>query len=77
MITLGQTYTDRITGYEGIATAKTEYLFGCVRVLLEPKKLTEKGKVEEGEWFDEQRLKQDSEAEVGGPGPTPSPRPVP
>lgn len=52
-IKLGKKYRDEITGFEGTATARTDYLYGCVRVSLE-------GKGNDGEpqeWvFDEQRL---------------------
>jgi hypothetical protein len=43
---LGKRYRDTITGFEGVATAQTEYLFGCFRVGLcgvlngEPKDFT-------------------------------------
>ena len=33
-ITLGKRYRDRVTGFEGIATARTEYLHACERVCL-------------------------------------------
>lgn len=52
-VKLGEKYRDTITGFLGTATARTEYLYGCVRVVLE-------GRGGEGapeEWvFDEQRL---------------------
>ncbi len=52
-VTLGERYRDTITGFVGTATARTDYLYGCVRVVLE-------GPGKEGtpeEWvFDEQRL---------------------
>ena len=34
-VELGETYTDVITGFVGVATARFVYLYGCVRVLLE------------------------------------------
>jgi hypothetical protein len=67
MITLGNKYSDSITGFSGIATAKTFYLYGCVRVCLEPIEL-EKGLPKDSYWFDEQRLVPNSEATSGGPG---------
>lgn len=36
-ITLGHRYKDVVTGFEGIATARHEYLTGCTRVSLTPK----------------------------------------
>ena len=55
MIVLGKKYKDSISGYVGIATARTVYLYGCIRILLESKKLKEDGTPQEV-WFDEQRL---------------------
>jgi hypothetical protein len=50
---LGEEYVDSITGFQGTATARTEYLYGCVRVVLEG--VGKDGTPEE--WvFDEQRL---------------------
>ena len=69
MIELGKKYKDSITGFEGIATARTEYMFGCVRILLEGKKLKPDGTSNEL-WFDEQRLvpKAAKKEPPGGPG---------
>ncbi len=75
MIKLGEHYKDKITGFEGIATAKSEFLNGCKRVLLEPA-VSKEGKLTE-EWIDEQRLVEGSKAEVGGPGSEPPPLPTP
>ncbi len=33
-ITLGTTYKDKISGWTGVATARYEYLYGCVRIEL-------------------------------------------
>lgn len=55
MVKLGETYRDGITGFEGVAVSRTEFLFGCVRVGLEPTELRE-GKPIDLQWFDEQRL---------------------
>ena len=35
-IILGQSYTDQISGFIGIATAKAEYLHGTHQTMLEP-----------------------------------------
>lgn len=75
MIKLGERYKDKITGFEGIATARSEFLNGCKRTLLEAT-ISKEGKLTE-EWFDDQRLTDDSEAKTGGPGPTPPPLPTP
>ncbi|KKM02138.1 hypothetical protein LCGC14_1787370 [marine sediment metagenome] len=76
MIILGELYKDNITGYEGIATAKTEYLNGCVSILLQPQSLDKEGKIAEGDWFDVQRLIDRSDVNVGGPGPIPPIQPA-
>ena len=36
MIKLGQKVRDTLTGLEGTVTARTEYLYGCVRVAIQP-----------------------------------------
>jgi hypothetical protein len=73
MVKLGERVMDRITKFEGIATARSEYLYGCVRILVEPTELKD-GKPVEGQWFDEQRVDNESDVKTGGPGPTPTPR---
>ncbi len=67
MINLGDKAQDTISGFEGIVTGRAEYLYGCVRVLIEPEGLTENGSPQEAQWFDEQRVDGESKAEAGGP----------
>ncbi len=69
MTKLGEKYRDSITGFEGAAVSRTEYLYGCVRVGLE-------GSTKPGEsfWFDEQRLTEFTNATSGGDMPTPPSR---
>jgi hypothetical protein len=55
MIKLGATYTDKITGFTGVATGKVEYLTGCNQVLVQPK-VGADGNLSDSRWFDEQRL---------------------
>ena len=52
--TLGKKYRDKITGVEGIATARCEYLSGQIDVLLESER---KGEVQRN-WIDEARLEE-------------------
>ena len=52
-VKLGKKYTDKISGFEGIATARTEYMTGCARVCLEAML----GNDIKEFWFDETRLK--------------------
>lgn len=54
-IKLGDRVKDMYTGFEGTATAKSKWLYGCARFLIEPTKLQE-GKVGDSVWFDEQRV---------------------
>ena len=37
MIELGDKVRDKVTGYEGIATSKTEFLNGCTQIEVTPK----------------------------------------
>jgi hypothetical protein len=53
-IKLGSKVKDSITDYAGIAVARTEFLYGCVKVCVESKKLKD-GAIQE-EWIDEFRL---------------------
>ena len=36
-IQLGDKVRDRVTGYEGIATSKTEFLNGCIQIEVTPR----------------------------------------
>jgi hypothetical protein len=83
MVALGNKVRDSITGFEGIVIGRTEWLYGCTRLGVEPQKLHE-GKPVEAQWFDEQRLtvltddkpqvSKDSKARTGGPHNDPKPR---
>ena len=50
-VALGDKARDRISGFEGIATARTEFLNGCVRISLSPT-VDEKGNAREDRWYD-------------------------
>lgn len=54
MIKLGNRVRDLVTGFEGIATARTEYLYGCVHITITPR-VGADGKQPDSGWFDEQR----------------------
>jgi hypothetical protein len=75
MVKLGTKVTDSITGFTGIATSRTEYMFGCVRVAVEPAMVD--GKLPEAVHFDEQRLEDKPTAISGGPGDIPPARQIP
>ena len=57
MFELGKKYSDKITGFVGIATGCVTYISGCNQVLLQPR-VNEKNEIAEGRWFDEQRLEE-------------------
>lgn len=61
MIKLGTKVRDSITGFEGIVTARAEYLYGCIRC-----EVAGCDKPGEALWFDEQRLVKGSKAKAGG-----------
>ena len=58
MIKLGSKVRDSISGYEGIATARSRFLNGCVQLCIEgPLAKDEKGVARRDDlWFDEQRV---------------------
>lgn len=76
MVKLGSRVKDSLTGFKGVAVARTEYLYGCVRVCVEPEALKD-GKPIDAQWFDEQRLDVTSAAKTGGPGSIPAGRDAP
>ena len=88
MIELGSKVKDLYTGFVGIAIARTEWLYACTRITVEPLKLTKDGAIGQTEAFDEQRLtvitkakpkvaKEYTAAAPGGPQRDPKPRPPP
>lgn len=73
-IVLGQKYRDRHTGYEGIATAVTIYLYGCRHVLIESGGFDKEGKIDT-KWFEEERIEGITpRSKHGGPMPHPPAR---
>ncbi len=53
---LGQKVRDRITGFEGIVVARTEWMYGCIRITIQPRGLTDDGKPIDSHTFDEPQL---------------------
>jgi len=51
-IELGCIARDRISGFEGVVTARSEFLNGCVRLGLTPRKRDDDGAPMEAQWFD-------------------------
>jgi hypothetical protein len=55
-IKLGSKVKDIYTGFSGILTSHTEWLYGCARVNVESTELDKEGKIIPSEVFDEQRI---------------------
>ena len=55
MIQLGQEVKDCITGFTGIATARVEYLNGCIQICVKPK-MVKPGEMPEGQYIDDEQL---------------------
>ena len=56
MIEMGTMVKDRITGFEGIVTARIEYITGCVQYAVTPNRTDKDGKRMDAEFIDELRL---------------------
>ncbi len=54
-IILGSKVKDNISGFTGMAVARTEWLFGCARIGVQPQNLYE-GNPIDPQWFDELQL---------------------
>lgn len=52
-IKLGQKVKDTITGLEGIAIARTEWLYGCKRITIQPQGVTDDNKPADPVFVDE------------------------
>ena len=59
MVKLGQKVRDVVTGLEGVATAKVEYINGCVQFGVQPP--ASDGKCPDSVYIDHQRLEMVSE----------------
>jgi len=55
MIKPGDLVKDKITGFEGIVVARTEWLYQCVRISVQPQSLHD-GKPIDCQTFDEEQL---------------------
>jgi hypothetical protein len=56
-VTLGDECEDMVSGFRGIATSRTEWLNGCVRIGISPRKLDKDGKLPDAVSFDEEQVK--------------------
>ena len=74
-IKLGVLCRDIVTGFDGIAVAKTEWLSGCIRFTLQPQDMTKEGALKDSQAFDVEQLVvvgkgvQIKKQEAGGPKP--------
>jgi hypothetical protein len=55
MIKLGQQVKDKVTGFTGIATARVEYLSGCVQFCVRPE-MVKPGEMPDGQYIDDMQL---------------------
>ncbi len=77
-IQLGDVARDSISGFEGVVIGTSDWLYGCRRMILQPKALYE-GKPVESQSFDEPQLvlvqpakSPSTPRRTGGPRPTPT-----
>ena len=70
-VVLGKTYTDPVSGFKGVATSRTVYLYGCARIGLQGK-VGKDMKIPECNFFDELQLLQKTvNRDIGGPNTNP------
>ena len=53
---LGAHLRDRISGFDGVVVARTEYLHNCSRYMLQPRAVDKDGKPKDVQSFDEDQL---------------------
>jgi hypothetical protein len=75
-ITLGDEVIDTVTGFKGIAVARTTWISGCDRITVQPAGITKEGKLFDTFAFDEPTLKivkkkkvEEKSHKTGGPRP--------
>lgn len=76
-INLGDEAKDRVSGFQGVCVAITQWISGCARLTLQPP-TGKDGKIPEAQTFDEPMLQLVKAAKVAqGPMKTGGPRPEP
>jgi hypothetical protein len=50
----GKQVKDKVTGFTGICTGRTSWIYGCDQYIITPK--ADSNKLEEGKWFDDGRI---------------------
>ena len=77
---LGQKFRCKVTGWEGIAVGRIEYLNGCVQYGLKSRERDKEGKLLDAVYIDSQQLELVDEGiyvdpqPTGGPAPSDAPR---
>ena len=64
-IKLGDEIEDIVTGFKGIAIAKTSWLYGCDRITIQPK-VDKDGKCPDNQTFDEESVRLVKKEKVKG-----------
>lgn len=87
MIVLGDIVKDKITGFEGVVIAKTEWLYGCIRIGIQSRSISKEGTIPEAQWIDiaqaeiitknYAKIENPSETDIGSIPPGGSPTPIP
>ncbi len=72
----GDEVKDKITGFTGVIIARTEWLNGCIRYVVQSKKRTAEGKaiddnIDEGQLVLTTKAKKEKKDKPGGPFPAP------
>lgn len=74
----GEVLRDRLTGYEGVVVARTDYITGCARYSLQPRILAkDTGRPQDWTTFDEGMLERVPNSERFNPKEETSKKPVP
>lgn len=55
-VELGEEVRDEVTGFQGVVVARSEWLFGCVRVAVQPRDTDDDDEPRDKKWFDEPQL---------------------
>lgn len=56
MIELGKRARDKVTGFKGVITGRSQFITGCDQYVLIPKMKKGDTELAKGQWFDEGRL---------------------
>lgn len=74
-INLGDVVKDKLTGLKGVVIAKTEWLHGCTRVVVQPPGLTKDGASKPTETVDEPQVELVKAAKLAPVAPRHGPKP--